>query len=77
MIETKFKQLGKTVRDRRDELGLTQQQVADKARLNRSYICDVERGTRNVSLEAIAKIAEALELSLADLFSGFTKRRDP
>jgi len=77
VIETKFKQLGKTVRDRRDELGLTQQQVADKARLNRSYICDVERGTRNVSLEAIAKIAEALELSLADLFSGFTKRRDP
>jgi CheY-like chemotaxis protein len=37
--------------------------------LHRTYICDIERGARNVSLESIEKLASALEVSVAKLFS--------
>jgi CheY-like chemotaxis protein len=37
--------------------------------LHRTYVCDVERGARNVSLESIEKLARALEISVATLFS--------
>lgn len=37
--------------------------------MHRTYICDIERGARNVSLESIEKIARALEISKAKLFS--------
>jgi CheY-like chemotaxis protein len=37
--------------------------------LHRTYICDIERGARNVSLESIEKLARALEISMARLFS--------
>jgi CheY-like chemotaxis protein len=37
--------------------------------LHRTYICDIERGARNVSLESIDKLAGALEISVARLFS--------
>jgi CheY-like chemotaxis protein len=37
--------------------------------LHRTYICDIERGARNVSLESIDKLARALEISVAKLFS--------
>jgi transcriptional regulator with XRE-family HTH domain len=60
-------QFGQCVRERRLELGLTQQEVADRAKLNRAYISDVENGRRNVSLKTIKRIAEALEASISSL----------
>ncbi|MGI2000709.1 transcriptional regulator [Shewanella sp. 11B5] len=43
--------------------GLSQEQLALKADLDRTYISGIERGKRNVSLINIVKLAEALELS--------------
>jgi CheY-like chemotaxis protein len=60
---------GKAVRQQRSELGLSQEELAERAGLHRTYISDVERGTRNVSLECIRKLATALQLSVATLFA--------
>lgn len=65
------KPFGQNVRAWRSRLGLSQEQLAERAGLHRTYVCDVERGTRNVSLESIDKLARALEISIPHLLSGF------
>jgi len=59
---------GSSVRKWRKQLGLSQQALAHRAGLHRTYICDVERGTRNVSLDCIQRFAHALQISIAELF---------
>lgn len=59
---------GDGVRSRREELGLTQEDLADKAGIHRTYLSDIERGARNLSLINIERMALALELSLSELF---------
>jgi transcriptional regulator with XRE-family HTH domain len=59
---------GDAVRARREQLGLTQEDLADKAGIHRTYLSDVERGSRNVSLVNIERIGIALSLTLAELF---------
>ncbi len=66
--EATKKTFGEAVRRRRQELGISQEELAERADLHRTYIGDVERGSRNVSLINIAKIAAALEISIPDLF---------
>jgi len=63
------KQFGAAVRFRRDQLGISQEELAGRAGLHRTYISDVERGARNVSLESINRLAAALDVSLSVLFS--------
>src|SRR5688572_28678219 len=53
----------------RNHRGLTQEELAERADLHRTYISDVERGARNLSLESIDKLARALGISLPILFS--------
>ena len=59
---------GFAVKARREELNLTQEDLADKAGIHRTYLSDVERGSRNLSLINIERLAAALSMSLADLF---------
>ena len=59
---------GAAIRKRRKELGLSQEELAERADLHRTYVSDVERGSRNVSLENIERLARALELSVSALF---------
>jgi transcriptional regulator with XRE-family HTH domain len=59
---------GYAVKMRRDELGLTQEDLAHKANIHRTYLSDVERGTRNVSLINIELLAAALGVSMSELF---------
>lgn len=54
---------GKAVKDRRTELGLSQESFAEKARLHRTYVGGIERGKRNVALLNIIQIAQAPELT--------------
>ena len=67
------KRFGKAVRERRLILGVSQEKFAEVSGLHRTYIGDVERGLRNVSLENIVKIAKALRISMSDLFSDFDR----
>mgnify|MGYP000213688548 CR=1 FL=1 len=59
---------GNRVRELRHIVGLSQEELADKAELDRSYVGCVERGERNVSIENICKIAVALGVSPAEFF---------
>ena len=63
------KKFGDRVRVLRVAQGLSQEVLAQKAGLHRTYIGGVERGERNVSLENIQKIAVALKITIADLMS--------
>jgi transcriptional regulator with XRE-family HTH domain len=53
---------GIRVRQRRLELGLSQEQLADKAGMHRNYIGGVERGERNIGLDNIHALAQALDV---------------
>ncbi len=58
---------GISVKRRRSELGISQEELAGRADLHRTYIADIERGTRNVSLMNIDKIAKGLDTTMSDL----------
>ncbi len=67
MDPSPLKQLGSTIRQRRQELGLSQEDLAEKSGLHRNYIGGVERGERNVGFVNLTKIAEGLDLPLSRL----------
>ena len=60
---------GFAVKSRREVLGLTQEELAHRAKIHRTYLSDVERGTRNLSLINIERLAIALEIGLPSLFA--------
>jgi len=60
---------GFAVKTRREHLGLNQEELAERAGIHRTYLSDVERGSRNLSLVNIERLAEALSLSLSQLFA--------
>lgn len=57
----------KSVHERRDQLRISQEELASRAGLHRTYISDIERGARNPSLKTLCRLAEALELTTSDL----------
>ena len=59
---------GHAVRKLRQERKISQEELAERCGLHRTYISDIELGKRNVSLENIERIAAALERSLSDFF---------
>lgn len=59
---------GQTVRRLRLSKDISQEKFADMCSLHRTYISDIELGKRNVSLENIDKMAEALDMRISDLF---------
>ena len=59
--------LGQIIRDKREALGLTQIEVAEKAGLDRNYIGMVERGERNPSYLSRIKIAKGLNMTVDQL----------
>ena len=59
---------GERVRNLRKIIKISQDELAYRSGLHRNYISDVERGTRNISLKAIYKIARGLNVSVEALF---------
>jgi transcriptional regulator with XRE-family HTH domain len=62
------KRFGERVRTLRKERGFSQEGFAFECELHRTYIGAIERGEQNVSLENIARIADALGVTVLDLF---------
>ncbi|MHA7965441.1 helix-turn-helix domain-containing protein [Paenibacillus sp. CAU 1782] len=60
---------GIRVRELRARTGITQEQLAARANLDRSYISDIERGKRNITLQNIERIAAAFRVSIEYIFS--------
>ncbi len=61
-------ELGKRVRRLRKKLDLSQEELAEKAGIHRTYMGKIERGESNPPLHTVSKIAKALKVTLSDLF---------
>lgn len=59
--------LGVVLQERRSKLNLSQSDLAQQSEFHRSYISDVERGARNISLRNLSRLAEALETQVSTL----------
>jgi transcriptional regulator with XRE-family HTH domain len=62
-------QFGLRVKELRLDKGLSQEALAYKAGIDRTYMTSVENGKRNVSIKNIEKILSALEISFSDFFN--------
>lgn len=63
------KDIGKRLRSKRQELGYTQEYTAEKANLHPTYIGQIERGEKNITIESLEKICIALKYPMEELFS--------
>ena len=61
---------GQSVAKHRRTKGLTQEALAEKADLDRTYLSDIERGVRNPGIKNVIVIAQALGISASDLLKG-------
>jgi transcriptional regulator with XRE-family HTH domain len=60
---------GNKIKEIRQELGISQEELSFRAELHRTYISSIELGKRNVSLVNIEKLAKALECEITDFFT--------
>ncbi len=58
------KRFGLAIKRWRSQTGISQEKLAFRSKLHRTYICDIERGSRNPTLQSIGKLAQALNVSL-------------
>lgn len=70
------KALGRALRNARKQKGYSQEDFAQRCGLGRTYISDIERGLRNVSVINVGIIAVALGLSLPEFVSSIEMARD-
>jgi transcriptional regulator with XRE-family HTH domain len=61
--------LADVIRQRRSELGLTQEQLADKAELHRNYLSGIERGAYNIGVSNLVALAKALQTTASELLA--------
>lgn len=67
VINNDLKDLGQRIRTRRKALGLTQEELADIAGIDRSYIGSVERGERNITFNVLCQICKGIECDVGTL----------
>ncbi len=61
---------GRLIAERRKSLGVSQEDFAERADLDRTYISGLERGVRNPSLTAIVKVAKGFGITTEELLRG-------
>jgi len=71
MSQSVLQRFGQKVRTERIKLGLSQEELAARAGVHRTYIGMIERAEKNITLENIGKICKGLNLKLGDFFKGF------
>jgi transcriptional regulator with XRE-family HTH domain len=64
---------GRAIRELRDERGMSQEDLAHRCGVDRSYMGGIERGERNVSLRNIFRIADGLGVSTPELFDRYER----
>jgi transcriptional regulator with XRE-family HTH domain len=67
--------VGQVLCGAREEAGLTQEEVAARANMDRSYISDVERGIASLSVDRLLRICDALGISAASVIGRIEQRR--
>ena len=74
-VDDLLKRLGERIRQLRAERGWSQEQFADVCGVHRTYMGHLERGEKNVSFSSLTRVANALQINLADLFAGLEEGR--
>jgi transcriptional regulator with XRE-family HTH domain len=62
--------VGQRIRELRKQLELSQEGLAYKAEVDRTYVTDVENGRRNVSLQILERLIKALGVTFSEFFNG-------
>ncbi|HTK18535.1 MAG TPA: helix-turn-helix transcriptional regulator [Mucilaginibacter sp.] len=67
--------VGQRIKELRNQIGISQEALANKAEIDRTYVTDVENGRRNISIENLEKLVKALQIQFKDFFdsSDFNK----
>lgn len=71
-----LKTLGNSIKQYRNNLKVSQEELGALSGLDRTYISGIERGIRNPSFTALVILAEALQLTMAELFYGIEEKMD-
>jgi transcriptional regulator with XRE-family HTH domain len=61
--------VGQRVKELRNNLGVSQESLANQSEVDRTYVTDIENGRRNVSVEILEKLIKGLEVSFAEFFN--------
>ena len=61
--------VGQRIKELRNEIGISQEALANRAEIDRTYVTDVENGRRNISIENLEKLVNALEIPFKDFFN--------
>jgi transcriptional regulator with XRE-family HTH domain len=69
-LQRKF---GLVLKELRQEKGLSQESLANQSDIDRTYISDIEKGERNISLNIIERLSVTLQISLSELFKKIEK----
>ncbi len=69
MSKTTLEKFGEKVREERHKQGLSQEELASRAGVHRTYIGMIERAEKNITLENIEKVAKALKLNINELLT--------
>ena len=69
--------VAENVRGRRSELGWTQADLADRARMERTYVSAIERAGKNIGLDTLQRLADALGIHPAELLVDGSRRYEP
>lgn len=75
-MSTIVQDIGRKLRAYRRKMGMTQEELAEKAELHYTYIGQVERGEKNLTLVSMEKILNALEVSFKELFEDIGEQTD-
>jgi len=65
--------LGTNIRRLRADRGLSQEELAHRAGIDRSYLSEVENGHKSIGVMLLDDIAAALEVEIVDLFKGYKR----
>lgn len=76
-MNTMTKELGRRIRAERTAKKMTQEELAERAGLHPTYIGQVERGEKNLTVASLEKIVEGLEISFSDLFENIRPPTKP
>ena len=69
-LQRKF---GLVIKELRLEKGFSQESLANQSDIDRTYISDIEKGERNISLKIIERLSVTLQISLSELFKKIEK----
>jgi len=68
-----LRRLGSRLRSLRLEAGISQEELAARAKMHRTYVSGIERGTRNVAAMNLVRLARALSVDPGELLVGIDK----